>query len=255
MVDLSNIRIILENPKSSKNVGSVCRAMKNMGFSRLYIAGSTEVDMEKARVTAIHASDLLETAVFCPSVEDALKGTSVSAAVSRRRGKKRKYFSLLPEDFAEMVVKQCAETDETAAGDTGRPWSESIAIVFGNEVSGLNDHDLALCNTAVRIPSSDEFPSLNLSHAVQIITYEIYRRAQKEESHHGFRPIDRGEIDRLTEGIAGNLKALGFFKQVDDSDMRIFFRDIFARAALSAGEANRIAKIFTKIRGLASRRD
>ena len=242
MIDLSNIRIVLENPKSSKNVGSVCRAMKNMGFTRLYIAGSTEVDRKKAEVTAIHASDLLENAVFCSSVEEALEGTSVSAAVSRRRGRKRKYFSLLPEDFADMVVKRCGGT-------------EDIAIVFGNEVSGLNDHDLALCNTAVRIPSSEDFPSLNLSHAVQVITYEIFKRAQNKEAHHGFRPINRDEIDKLTEGISGNLKSLGFFKQVDDSDMRIFFRDIFARAGLSAGEANRIGKIFTKIRGLASRRD
>ncbi|HAK45582.1 MAG TPA: hypothetical protein DCO79_06645 [Spirochaeta sp.] len=250
MIDFSNIRIVLENPKSSKNVGSVCRAMKNMGFKRLYVAGSTEVDMQMAGVTAIHASDLLDSAVFCASVEEALEGTAVSAAISRRRGKKRKYFSLLPEEFADLVVKRSAtdgEADEQAGGD--------IAIVFGNEVSGLNDHDLALCNTAVRIPSSDEFPSLNLSHAVQVITYEIFRRAQKDEKRRGYRPINREEIDSLTAGIAANLRDIGFFKQVDDSDMRTFFRDIFARAALSAGEANRLAKIFTKIRGLASRRE
>lgn len=247
MVDLSNIRIVLENPKSGKNVGSVCRAMKNMGFSRLYIAGTTEVDMDRAKVTAIHAFDLLEKAVICSTVEEALEGTAISAAISRRRGKKRKYFSLLPEEFAEMVVDRCGRTIEDETGE--------IAIVFGNEVSGLNDHDLALCNTAVRIPSSDDFPSLNLSHAVQIITYEIYRLALKDGQSKGYRPIDREEIDTLTAGIAENLRGIGFFKQVDDSDMRTFFRDIFSRAALSAGEANRLGKIFTKIRGLASRRD
>ncbi len=240
MKDLSNIRIVLENPKSAKNVGSVCRAMKNMGLSKLYIAGSTVVDMKKASVTAIHASDILENAVFCGSVEEALEGTALSAAISRRRGKKRKYFSMLPEDFAKKAV--------------GYKEGE-IAVVFGNEVSGLNEHDMALCNTAVRIPSSENFPSLNLSHAVQIIAYEIYREAVRTEEHYGYRPIDREEIDNLTKSIAGNLKSIGFFKQVDDSDMRSFFRDIFSRAGLSAGEANRLEKIFTKIRGLASRRD
>ena len=242
MVNLSNIRIVLENPKTSKNVGSVCRAMKNMGFSSLYIAGTTKVDLAKANVTAIHAADILENAVFCRSVEEALEGTVISAAISRRRGKKRKYFSLLPEDFAKMVVERCNS-------------DAAIAVVFGNEVSGLNDHDLALCNTAVRIPSSDEFPSLNLSHAVQIITYEIFREALMTEKNSGYRPISREEIDGLTAGIAENLKDIGFFKQVDDSDMRVFFRDIFSRAGLSAGEANRLKKIFVKIRGLASRRD
>ena len=249
MVDLSKIRIVLENPKSSKNVGSVCRAMKNMGLKRLYIAGNSEIDMKKASVTAVHAADLLEDAVFCKSVEQAIAGTGISAAISRRRGKKRKYFSLLPEEFAKMAVERCAVNEENA---NAQP---EIAVVFGNEVSGLNDHDMALCNTAVRIPSDDQFPSLNLSHAVQVISYEIYREALRNEGRFGVEPITREEIDTLTKGITGNLKKLGFFKQVDDTDMRSFFRDIFARAALSASEAERLSKIFTKIRGLASRKD
>ncbi|MDC7124007.1 MAG: TrmJ/YjtD family RNA methyltransferase [Spirochaetales bacterium] len=241
MTDFSNIRIVLENPKSSKNVGAVCRAMKNMGFSNLYIAGNTEVDFQKAKVTAIHAFDLLENAVFCSSVEEALSGTIISAATSRRRGKKRKYFSMKPEEFAQKIIPMSGE----GKGE--------IAIVFGNEVSGLNDHDMALCNTAVKIPTSDQFPSLNLSHAVQIITYEIYKEALNNTEQKGYRPINREELDGLTASIAGDLKEIGFFKQVDDSDMRIFFRDVFARSGLSAGEAKRLDDIFTKIRGLASR--
>ncbi|MBI9106483.1 MAG: RNA methyltransferase [Spirochaetales bacterium] len=237
----SNIRIILENPRSGKNVGSVCRAMKNMGFSRLYIAGTTDVDFERAAVTAIHAIDILENAVFCGSVEQALEGTVYSAAISRRRGKKRKYFSILPEQLTVKVLSLSGEE------------KGELALVFGNEVSGLNDHDLSLCNAAVRIPTSEDFPSLNLSHAVQIITYQIYNEARKETKHLGYRPLDREKLDELTSGITENLRDIGFFKQVDDTDMRIFFRDILARASLSAGEANRLENIFDKIRGLASR--
>jgi len=251
MINFSNIRIILENPKSGKNVGSVCRAMKNMGFSRLYIAGSTVVDHERASVTAIHAVDLLENAVYCGSVEEALKGTVYSAAISRRRGKKRKYFSILPEQLAEKVLELSSENDESTNNCEIADCNE-VAIVFGNEVSGLNDHDLSLCNTAVRIPSSDDFPSLNLSHAVQIITYSLYNAARKEGKHYGFRPIDREELDNLTSNITGNLKDIGFFKQVDDTDMKMFFRDVLARASLSAGEAKRFENIFDKIQGLCS---
>jgi tRNA/rRNA methyltransferase len=241
MKNFPNIRIVLENPKSGKNIGSVCRAMKNMGFTKLYIAGKTEVDFDRASVTAIHAVDLLENAVFCESVEEALYGTVYSAAISRRRGKKRKYFSILPEQLTEKVLTLSGEE----AGE--------IAILFENEVSGLNDHDLSLCNTAVRIPSSDDFPSLNLSHAVQIITYSIYNEARRTGKHLGYRPIDREELDSLTSGITENLREIGFFKQVDDTDMKMFFRDVFARASLSAGEANRLETIFKKIQGLSSK--
>lgn len=246
MKKFSNIRIILENPKSGKNVGSVCRAMKNMGFSRLYIAGDTEVDFQRASVTAIHAIDILENATFCKSVEQSLEGTVYSAAISRRRGKKRKYFSILPEQLSEKVLSLCGD----AGADAG-----DIAIVFGNEVSGLNDHDLSLCNTAVRIPSSDEFPSLNLSHAVQIITYTLYNTERQESGHSGYRPINREELDELTCDITGNLGEIGFFKQVDDTDMRMFFRDVLARASLSAGEAKRMKNIFSKIQGLSTHKD
>ena len=101
--------------------------------------------------------------------------------------------------------------------------------------------------------TSDKFPSLNLSHAVQIITYELFRAAQRKSKHYGYRPINREELDGLTAGITANLKEIGFFKQVDDIDMRTFFRDILARSALSAGEAGRLGGIFDKIKGLAKR--
>lgn len=241
MYNFSNIKIVLENPQSSKNVGSVCRAMKNMGFNRLYIAGTKEIKLEKAEVTAIHASDLLKTAVFCRSVKETLEGTILSVAVSRRRGKKRKYFSLLPEELSKKIIP--------LTGDD----KEDIAIVFGNEVSGLNDEDLSLCNTVVRIPSSEAFPSLNLSHAVQIICYELHKQASKVSKQCGYKPINRESLDVLCKSITGNLKAIGFFKQVDDSDMRIFFRDIFARSGLSAREAQRMNEIFTKIYGLSKK--
>ena len=127
---------------------------------------------------------------------------------------------MLPEQLAEKVL-ELSEVDNT---ETSSERSGDIALVFGNEVSGLNDHDLSLCNTAVRIPTSDEFPSLNLSHAVQIITYEIYRAAQRNIKHYGYRPINREELDELTSAMTSNLKEIGFFKQVDDTDMRSFFQ-------------------------------
>lgn len=235
--DLAFIRVVLENPQQSKNIGSVCRAMKNMGLTRLYIAGDTPVDWEKAAVTAVHAGDILDQAVLCPSVEEALQGVSLAAALSRRRGKKRKYFSESPEELARQVLSGGGET----------------ALVFGNEISGLNDHDLGLCHVAVRIPTSDNFPSMNLSHAVQVVCYEIFKE-YRSQSHprRGYRPLEEGELQKLAGTITGNLKEIGFFKQVTEDEMGLFWRDILARAALSHREGDRVAAIFHKIRGLAS---
>jgi tRNA/rRNA methyltransferase len=208
--------------------------MKCMGLRRLTIVGSAPVDFEAARILAIHAGDVLDEMQMCESLEAALEESALSAGVTRRRGKRRKCFSMLPEELAEEAV---LNRDGTTA------------IVFGNEESGLTDRELSYCNLAVNIPSSPLFPSLNLSHAVQIIAYHIYRQMNAGNIS-GYTPIDRGKLDRLISIILTSLGNIGFFKQVAPEDMGIFFRDILGRARLSGREAKRFEMVFRKISGL-----
>jgi tRNA/rRNA methyltransferase len=238
---LNNIRIVLVNPLDSKNVGALCRSMKTMGIGALTIVRGPKapaLDLEQAAVLAVHARDVLENRRTCSSLKEALAGTSLAAGITRRRGKRRKSFALTPEQLAEHVAGQ-------AGGET--------ALVFGNEASGLDDRDLSLCQVAVRIPSSPGFPSLNLSHAVQIITYCLYR-ALGVSAKTLYSPITREQLDSLVDIILGSLRNIGFFTQVGDDDMGIFFRDILARAALSRTESRRLEMVFRKISGLAARR-
>ena len=230
-----NIRIVLVRPIEDKNIGSVCRAMKTMGFGTLYIVGHNTIDRSVAAITAVHAVDVLERAIHCQTLEEAVRDSVLVAGVSRRRGKWRKYFALSPEQLAERV----------ASIRRG-----SCAVVFGNEASGLNAGDLARCHLAVRIPSSPEFPSLNLSHAVQIITYQLLRRLNGKRKSGTFSPISGGTLDDLVSLTIGSLANIGFFTQGDPEEMSIFLRDILARAALEQREADRLARIFEKISGL-----
>lgn len=238
MQELKHIVVVLENPQSSKNIGAVCRAMKNNGLTRLRIAGRTQIDFEAASITALHAADILDNVEFFDTVEDSVKGTVISAALSRRRGKKRKHISLYPEELAKRVLS-------IEEGD--------VAIVFGNEKSGLSDEDMSHCNIAVMIPTSEEFPSLNLSHAVQVTAYEIFKLLTVGDGNlwqKGYRPIDSEEMHNLTKGITDNLDDMGFFKRSKPELTGDFLRDIFARAALSAGEAQKMEDLFNKVRGL-----
>ncbi len=229
-----SVRVVLVRPKDSRNVGAVCRAIKNMGITSLSIVMDDLIDPKKAEVLAIHASDVLERAEVYWKLEDAIRGASLVAGVTRRRGKWRKYFSVTPAELAEraMQIKE--------------GW---VALVFGDEVSGLTDRDLSLCNISVRIPSSPDFPSLNLSHAVQIVVYEILKARDKRYTRL-YKPITWKRLNGLTGVMVKSLRAIGFFKQVTGEDMRVFFRDILGRAMLSEGEAKRIEKIFKKIEGL-----
>jgi len=232
---LKNIRVVLVKPQDSRNVGSVCRAMKTMGLSSLWIVGAENFDPVQAGVTAVHAKDILERAVFAAGLSEALKDTVLSAGITRRAGKRRKYFALTPETLATRVA---------GAG------SGTVALVFGSETTGLNSEQLDLCRVAVRIPSSPLFPSLNLSHAVQIIAYQLYR-ALAPISYGGFSPICAERLEALVQEILSALKELGFFTLVGPEELGIFWSDILARAGLSSREAERLEALFKKVKGLA----
>ena len=130
-----------------------------------------------------------------------------------------------------------------------------VAVVFGNERTGLTDEQLDECNLGVCIPSSEDFGSLNLSHAVQIISYHLFRENMKETKgeRHGFTPLTLERVDETVKTITDNMKKIGFFKMPGREDMENFWRSILSRASLSEGEAQYLEKTFCKMAGLASK--
>jgi len=233
---LADIRVVLVRPQEPRNVGQVCRAMKTMGLTRLYLVKAEGIDRREAAVTALHARDMLEQAVTCAELEEALQEVTLSAGLSRRRGRWRKYFALEPEQLVERIAR------------TRGP----CALVFGAEADGLTDEELACCHLAVRIPSSPAFPSLNLSHAVQILAYLLFRRLGSR-SGPSYRPIAAEELNRLSGRIVDSLAGLGFFRKASRREMGVFWRDLLARAGVERREAERLERIFHEIGGLAKK--
>ena len=240
-MNLSNVVIILSRPEESRNVGAVCRAMANNGLKNLRIVGKKEnFDEERVRILAIHAAGIWENARFFDSITEASRDCVLCAGTTRRRGKKRGKL-LLPEEFA-AVSSEITENGK-------------IAVVFGNERTGLEEEELDECTMGVTIPSSEEFGSLNLSHAVQIISYEIFRKHLDEEKKvsAGYTPVSLERLDKTTDEIIENLQKIGFFKLAGKEDMKKFWTDILSRAVLSEGEAKYLEKTFTKMGGLFSK--
>ena len=234
-MNTDNIVVVLVRPEESRNVGAVCRAMANSAVHDLRIVGRREeLDDEKVRILAIHAAPIWEQARFFDSVTAATADCSVSAGTTRRRGKKRKGKLLLPEEFAASAGR---------VTDGGG----KAAVVFGNERTGLTDEELEECSCGVTIPSSDAFASLNLSHAVQIVCYELFRQVHREQA--GYTPIALSRLDQTVSVITESLGQMGFFKRVTGDDMAHFWRQVFSRASLSEGEAQYIEKTFHKAAG------
>ena len=235
-LSLDRVSIVLARPEGALNVGAVCRAMKSMGLKRLVLVSPSWFDPDDVRRMAIHARDIYDGARRFYSLEDALSGTVLSAGITRRRGSRRKWFSILPEELADRA----SQIDEG-----------EIALVFGNERTGLSDEELNHCNMACHIPTSPDFPSLNLSHAVQIIT-SVFWRCSIGEKTGGYSPIPREDLDSLVTVIHESLEAMNYFKAADRFHTDRYFRDILARSSLSVREARHMEKIFRKLQYLRS---
>ena len=215
--------------------------MANNSLKTLRIVGKkSDFDEERVRILAIHAASIWENAQFFDSITEAAKDCTIVAGTTRRRGKKRGKL-LLPEEFAE--------TADSISTDG------KIAVVFGNERTGLEEEELDECTMGVTIPSSEEFGSLNLSHAVQIISYQIFRKSMegKNKVSRGYTPVSLERLGKTVSEITDNLQKIGFFKLAGREDMSKFWTDILSRAALSESEAQYIEKIFDKAAGLASK--
>ena len=228
---LNRVEVVLSRPEGALNVGAVCRAMKTMGLSRLTLVSPPPFSDDEVKRTAIHAWDVYENARHVNSLEEALAPSALSAGITRRRGVKRKWFSILPENLAS----------KSASMKNG-----ITALVFGNERAGLSDDELGLCSIACHIPSSPQFPSLNLSHAVQIVASAFFRQSQ-EECIGTYSPVSRVEVDNLVSVIHDSLDAMHYFTSAKRLHTDRFFRDILTRAALSIRETRHLEKIFRKL--------
>ena len=176
---LNRVQIVLVETQDGANIGSVCRAMKTMGLERLVIVGDREYDENRVRTLALHASDLWENAKRVPTLDEALKDSILSVGATRRRGKFRKMSSFSPEQLAEKISSMPEGI---------------ISIVFGRESDGLRDDEVNKCAAIVTIPTSEKFPSLNLSQAVQIISYALFQNALPYQQ--GMTAIDKERVHR-----------------------------------------------------------
>jgi TrmH family RNA methyltransferase len=156
---LRNISIVLVNTKTPGNIGAVARCMMNTGLSRLVLVRPPLDRNGEALKLAAGAESILKNAEVFPTLQESIAGHGLVIGTSRHRGKQRKNL-LTPREMAETVVPLLAKN--------------RVAIVFGREVNGLDREDLSLCHELVCIPSSDAFPSLNLSHAVMVVVYELF---------------------------------------------------------------------------------
>ncbi len=122
-----------------------------------------------------------------------------------------------------------------------------VAIVFGNEVNGLENSDLALCHEIVAIPSSDAFPSLNLSHAVMIIAYELFLASGAHAGHAAGQLAPLDETEGFFLQLQETLQAIGFLEHDHPERLMFSFRQLFGRARMNSREVSILRGVLSAI--------
>ncbi len=216
---LNNIRIVLSGPIYGGNVGSVCRAMANMGLSDLVIAGDSAWEPREAHRMACWAQDVLETRRETRTLAEALSDCSTVFGATARCGLYRSH-ARTPREAAPAIIE---------AALNGK-----VAILFGPEDNGLSNENLELCSRLIHIPSSEKYPSLNLSHAVMVCAYEIFT------AYGCFEPVlekspdaDSSTKERMFEMWEQTLLKTGFMEEDKARHMMLGVRRIFSRGRLT----------------------
>ena len=184
------VEVVLVRPAVPANVGATARIVRNTGLRGLALVEPGSWRGLDCWRTAWGAHEVLEQARVYLDLAAALEGASYVAAFSARE-----------QEAAGLDVRELA-SEVVALAD-----EERVALVFGPETSGLTLEELSLCGRHVRIPTHPGQPSLNLSHAVMIAAYEVFRASRPSESP--TPRVTHGEKEKLMELLREGLRAIG----------------------------------------------
>ncbi len=232
---ISHVRIVLVNTSHPGNIGAAARAMKNMGLSRLFLVNPEQFPHAEATARASGADDILAQATITSDLPSALIGcTRVYATSARNR-----HLSLPaihPRECAKRIVQYR---------------DQEVAIVFGRERSGLTNEELAYCQSHITIPTHEDYRSLNLAAAVQIIVYEIYMtelsatRSSSNESL--YQEVTHEQMNGFYRHLEEALVVLKFLNPKQPKMLMRRLKRLFNRAHPDETELNILRGILSAI--------
>ncbi|QJQ94637.1 MULTISPECIES: RNA methyltransferase [Halomonadaceae] len=225
---LANIRIVLVQTFHPGNIGQAARAMKTMGLSELVLVNPRCFPDQEATRLAAGAEDIVDAARVVGSLEEAVSDcVQVVGASARLRSLPLPHYDE-PHEMAQAVVSHAS------AGP--------VALVFGRERSGLTNDEIGHCTHQVSIPANPEYGILNLSQAVQVLAYEVFRAwRETPQSNYAYQrpseelPPTREQMQHFHEHLSRVMQASGFLTQ-PHARTEAQLQALFARAQPSRKE-------------------
>lgn len=222
---LDRIRVVLSRTSHPGNIGAAARAMKTMGLRDLWLVAPESFPDEVATARASGAADLLESARVVGTLQEALADTVLSAALTARR-RELSLPRLQARDAARELV--------------ARSRDGIVALVFGNETSGLTNDEVGLCSLPVTVPTDPDFSSLNLGAAVQVLSYELRMAALGEAVTTPLdvpaEPATHADFEGFIAHLERAVTASGFHDPANPKRLLPRMRRLFNRVRLEKEE-------------------
>jgi len=232
-----HVRIILVEPQEAGNVGAAARAMKNFGYTDLWIAGTHEERVDDVSSWwAVGAIDVVKSATRVATLEEALADCHLTVATTAVRGR-QVLEQLTPADVARLAEEQL--------GDDHR-----LGLVFGRETWGLTGREVMLCQRTASIPTWPEFATMNLAMSVGIFCYELGNglrpRAKTPD------PAAHQLVQHLNSHTRALLHEIGYFGDKSPDRMCAELQAIASRALLTTREASLLLALVRQIEKIRS---
>jgi len=232
-VKTENITIVLNNPKYPGNIGSAARCAKNTGIGKLFIVGHSDPDIEEIEKMATHvASDTVENIKYFKNLDEALTGFTYIVGTTSRLGSVRGPV-VYPREMAEQI--------------TDISQNNQVAILFGPEDTGLTNDELNYCHLLVTIPASSEFKSINLSHAVMILCYEIFTASTPTPEKFTPKMATSFELEGMYDHLKKMLVKIAFINLENPDYWMTNIRRFLSRTKLFSKEVQIIRGICRRV--------
>ncbi len=222
------MKVILVEPENPGNVGAVARIMKNFGFRELVLVNpKCDPFCSEAIARSKHGRDVLENARIIDSLEEIKKEVDYLIMTTG----KIKSDWMFRKDF--LTCEEVAE----------RFFDKNIGLVFGRESIGLTNEEILLGDVVSWIPTSEDYPILNLSHAVGIYLYEFFKRKVKIKRELA-KEIEIRKLFGLIEMICERLPER---RERENKEICFVLKTVLSRAGIREDEVRWLFSFFRKI--------
>ena len=236
---LPPVEFILINTSHPGNIGATARAMKNMGLERLSLVAPLDFPNAEATARASGADDLLASATIFPTLDAAIADSVLVIGASARL----RALSVPVLDPRECATLICSQ-----------PHRQRVAVLFGNEQSGLSNRELDRCHYLMQIPANPDYSSLNLAAAVQVLAYELRMTAMgslvvnEDEDTTDYATAE--QVEQFYQHLEQTLIDIDFLKPENPRQLMRRLRRLFGRSRLDDNEVNILRGILTAVNRL-----